>query len=140
VAENAWLAGVIGLAGVVAILLTALLIMSVRPSRARTTDPTRPRQVSRVPSGTPGPPGRARLRLGAICRPRRRRSVEGNFERAFVRIDAVDPYAVQRRIGEALADAGLVSSTSVFDDPPLPEHERRRGDVAGRSRQWEDEP
>jgi hypothetical protein len=139
VAENAWLAGVVGLAGVVAIILTALVIMSVRPSRARTTDRTRPGS-SRAPDATPGAAGRARLRLGAIGRPRRHRSVEGNFERAFARIDAVDPYAVQRRIGEALADAGLVSSASVFDDPPLPEHQRRRGEVTGRGRQWEDEP
>lgn len=139
-AENAWLAGVVGLAGVVAIVLTALVIGSLRPSRARTTDPIRSGRDPRSQRVTPGPPGRARFRIGAIGRPRSRRSVEGNFERACARIDAVDPYAVQRRIGEALADAGLVSSPSVFDDPPLPEHERHGGDVTGRGRQWEDEP
>lgn len=139
-AENAWLAGVVGLAGVVAIVLTALVIGSLRPSRARTTDPVRPGRDPRSPRVAPGPPGRARIRFGAIGRPRRYRSVEDNFRRSCARIDGVDPYAVQRRIGEALADAGLVSSPSVFDDPPLPEHERRRGDVPERGRQWEDEP
>ncbi|MET1005985.1 MAG: hypothetical protein ABWX96_10570 [Propionibacteriaceae bacterium] len=56
-----------------------------------------------------------------LRRTRGPRTVEGNFERAFARIDAVDPYLAQRRIGEALAEVGLVSPSSVFDDPPSPD-------------------
>jgi hypothetical protein len=42
----------------------------------------------------------------------RRAGVQHRLERAFRRVDAVDPYAAPRRIGEALLQAGLA-------EPPL---------------------
>lgn len=50
----------------------------------------------------------------------RRAGVQHRLERAFRRVDAVDPYAARRRIGEALVQAGLT------EPPPTTRPEDRR--------------
>jgi hypothetical protein len=50
----------------------------------------------------------------------RRAGVQQRVERAFVRIDAVDPYVAPRRIGEALLQAGLTEPS-----PSTPPEDRR---------------
>jgi hypothetical protein len=49
----------------------------------------------------------------------RRGGVHERLARAFARIDAVDPHAAPRRIGEAMVQAGLADPT-----PPLPRAKR----------------
>ncbi|WP_375387293.1 MULTISPECIES: hypothetical protein [Actinomycetes] len=50
----------------------------------------------------------------------RRAGVQQRLERAYRRVDAVDPYAAPRRIGEALLQAGLT------EPPPSTRPEDRR--------------
>lgn len=118
--QQAWLAILVGASIVVAIVLAAPLIPRLRSSgRLSTSHDPAPQSLGTV--GTTA--GRPRLvsLVPVLRRTRGPRTVEGNFERAFARIDAVDPYLAQRRIGEALAEVGLVSPSSVFDDPPSPD-------------------
>jgi len=48
----------------------------------------------------------------------RRGSVHDRLERAYHRVDAVDPHEAPRRIGEALLQAGLVDAAPGPTDPP----------------------
>jgi hypothetical protein len=50
----------------------------------------------------------------------RRGGVHERLARAFARIDAVDPHAAPRRIGEALAQAGLADQPFPPSPPPPP--------------------
>ena len=63
--------------------------------------------------------------FGARRSYRRSDGVVGRFDRAFVRIDQVDPYAAPRRIGLAMVQAGLVDAPSSPDAPleEQPTHE-----------------
>jgi hypothetical protein len=55
--------------------------------------------------------------FGSRRRPRRRMdSVGRRFDRAMVRIDTVDPYDAQRRIGEAIMVAGLVEEPEEVEE------------------------
>jgi len=53
----------------------------------------------------------------------RRGGVHERLARAFARIDAVDPHAAPRRIGEALVQAGLADLSS--EPPPTSTEEPR---------------
>ena len=64
-------------------------------------------------------------------RPRRRTDSVGlRFDRAMTRIDTVDPYDAQRRIGEAMVVAGLVDEADLPEETELPDESGadRRGD------------
>jgi hypothetical protein len=103
VPESALVTIVIGISGVVAIVGVGLVIRTLRPARSRQS-PDHPHGSSpAVADGT------RRVGWAAVPFRRRRRSVVGNVQRALDRIDAIDPYATQRRIGEALTDAGLAA-------------------------------
>jgi hypothetical protein len=117
VPENAWLAIVIGISGVVAIVGIGLVSRMLRPARSRRAASSERDTTSASAERRPGSGGRSGFALAAFGRPRHQRSVVGNFERAYRRIDSVDPYAVQRRIGEALADSGLVSAGPAAPQP-----------------------
>ena len=55
--------------------------------------------------------------FGSRRRPRRRSDSVGlRLERAVGRIDSVDPYDTQRRIGEAIVIAGLVDEADLPDE------------------------
>ena len=55
--------------------------------------------------------------FGSRRRPRRRSDSVGlRLERAVGRIDSVDPYDAQRRIGEAIVIAGLVDEADLPDE------------------------
>jgi len=136
VPQEAWLTIVLAVSGVVAIAVVMLAMHILRPS-ARVSSTRGPAD----PLGDPLDPTAARRRrlilIGGGYRLRGQRSVEDNFERAYARIDAVDPYLAQRRIGDALAEVGLVSS--VFDEPADRGRAQPFGEVPDRSHQWEDE-
>lgn len=116
--ENAWLTIVIGFSGVVAIIGIGLVARMVRPARSRGTATPGRRSTSTSPARESG--GRSGFALAAFGRTRTQRSVVGNFERAYRRIDAVDPYAGARRIGEALAESGLVAAAPSEAPPERP--------------------
>jgi hypothetical protein len=118
VPENALLTIVIGFSGVVAIIGIGLVARIVRPARSR-RPATPPPHPTSVPAATESA-GRSGFALAAFGRTRTQRSVVGNFERAYRRIDAVDPYAGARRIGEALAESGLVAAAPSEREPERP--------------------
>jgi len=83
------------------------------------------------PAGTRAPSSTGSLArgFGYLCVPRRPtagRGVHERLARAFDRIDAVDPHAAPRRIGEALVQARLA-------DPPPPAAPAVPPDVVWRS-------
>lgn len=136
--EDAWLTITIGSAAVLAIACVGYVLYALRGTRAGSAAGTPPASSYRT---TPLTGHRRRGSLRWTSRPRsgEHRSVEDNLARAFERIDAVDPFVAQRRIGQALAEVGLVSSPSVFDEPPPPAGADvpPRGE-AGRTSRWED--
>jgi hypothetical protein len=119
VPENAWLTIVIGFSGAVAILAVALVTRALRPTRAPADSTGRSMVHDDEPRGAGVAPiphrGWALRSFGPW---HRRRSVETNLQRAFARIDAVDPYAMPRRIGSALAETGLWSETEASRPTP----------------------
>jgi hypothetical protein len=139
--EDSWLVIVVGASAVVGIVLFALVLRSVRGHSLGVPEATSgvSSEVPRQPAAARGRGRGRRLRLGGIGRPRHHRSVEGNVERALSRIDGVDPFVAERKIAAALAEVGLVSSPSVFDDPALPEPRRPRGEADGSTQPWKDE-
>jgi hypothetical protein len=60
--------------------------------------------------------------------------VLANFERAVARIDSVDPYAMPRRIGEAMVDVGLLAPIPEEQDTPPSGHTWPFGTASGRRR------
>ena len=108
--SDAWLTGVVGVSGVVLIGLVLVVLRTL--SQARPAAPS----SSRSPSSTPSSAAHAARGMGylfgVLNTPRRQRSVEDNLQRAFARIDAVDPHSAERRIGMALADLGLIGTGS----------------------------
>ena len=109
--NEAGLIVLIGLTGAVLALFVVLLRHTLR-SRGRSTrrgteraaDESAP--ASRPPSAFTSS-GLGHL-FGGLGHRHRSSSVGARLERAYARIDAVDPYAGARRIGAALADSGLV--------------------------------
>ncbi len=106
--SDAWLTGVVGVSGVVLIGLVLVVLRTLSQARpARSGDP-------RSPAPSPSSAAHAARGMGylfgVLNTPRRQRSVEDNLQRAFARIDAVDPHLAERRIGMALADLGLTGT------------------------------
>jgi hypothetical protein len=103
--SDGWLTGVVGVSGVVLIGLVLVVLRTLSQSR-----PPRPGSATRSPSSPPSSAAHAARGMGylfgVVNTPRRQRSVEDNLQRAFARIDAVDPHLAERRIGMALADLG----------------------------------
>ena len=102
----------IGLTGAVLAVVVVLLRHTARnrgganrrePGRDATDDSS---PASRPPSVITSS-GLGHL-FGGLGHRHRSSSVEARLERAYARIDAVDPYAGARRIGASLADSGLV--------------------------------
>lgn len=96
--------GVSGIVLIVLVLAGLRIVSAARPQQPRspgTADQQR-RPVGYAARGL----GHM---FGAVNAPRRVRSVEDNLQRAFARIDAVDPYAGARRVGMALVEVGLLA-------------------------------
>jgi hypothetical protein len=129
VGGDAWLSIVIGASGVIAIILIAVVVRSIRPGPG--PGATGGSGGSGSTSSFTRNPRRTGLDLGPTTVHRRasargwefrsfgpwhqHRSVEHRMQRAFERVDAIDPYAMPRRIGNALAETGLLSEGS--DEP-----------------------
>jgi hypothetical protein len=111
---DAWLTIVVGASGIIAIVLIGLVVRVIRPARSTVSLTRTSRRAGRDPDGSAESGGSPWSR----ATPGRHRSVEGNLERAFARIDAVDPYELPRRIGSALTEAGLLSEAP--EEPPAP--------------------
>jgi hypothetical protein len=113
-----WL--VVGI-GIIVVVLAGLMLMFAPAladlrgrGRGRSFEPP---PASRLPTSYAGSllKGYGYM-FGSRHRPRRRADSVGlRFERAIGRIDSVDPYDAQRRIGEAIVVAGLVDEA---DLPP----------------------
>jgi hypothetical protein len=126
VPESSLVTIVIGISGVVAIVGVGLVVSTLRPVPSR-------RPLTDHPHGS-SPAASASDRVSGwsvIPFRRRRRSVAGNLQRAIDRIEAVDPYATQRRIGEALTDAGLTSAAPADTERRRPGHTWPFGLVSG---------
>jgi hypothetical protein len=112
VENEAGLIVLIGLTGAVLAFFVVLLRQTAR-SRGRSTrqGPDRDPAIERAPASRPPSAftssGLGHL-FGGLGHRHRSSSVGARLERAYARIDAVDPYAGARRIGAALADSGLV--------------------------------
>ena len=108
---------------VIGILIATLLVIAGFVIPIFLTGGMHPRSRPRVFSDSPA--GHLIMGFGYLYPPitftRSRGSVHRRMERAFQRIDAVDPYAPGRRIGEALMEAGFVESTP--EVPPATEAE-----------------
>jgi len=126
VLTDAWLTIVVGFSGVVAIVVMMGVAGSARARRAES--PSVP--GSRSPSSLLVFQTRSRRNQRLLSfRPRgSRRSVADNLHRAFRRIDGVDPYAMQRRIGEALSDVNLLAARPPGHGPSG-DRARHRGDT-----------
>lgn len=86
-------------------------------------------------SGPPNPSGSLARGFGYLYvapTAHRRGGVHERLARAFARVDAVDPHAAPRRIGEALVEAGLVEP--VAGERPAPPAQEWRGRPADRPR------
>jgi hypothetical protein len=128
------MAGDLGLVGLVllcAAVLIVLLVVVVRAlnsgRRRKVSSLLRPEPVDRIPAASSSSLARGVGYLyGPMGSTRRRRSVGLNLERAAQRVDAVDPYAVPRRIGQALTEIGLSLAAdtrpdrAVSTDPTTP--------------------
>ena len=107
---------VVVLVGMMLMFAPALADLRVRGrGRSRTAEPS---PAARVPSSYAGSLIKGvGYMFGFRRRPRRRTdSVGRRFERAMDRIDTVDPYDAQRRIGEAMVVAGLVEEPEEPDE------------------------
>jgi hypothetical protein len=126
VENEAGLTVLIGLSGAVLAFFVFLLLRTVRnrsrPSGPGTTDDDAGAPASRPPSAFTS--SGLRHLFGGLGHRHRNSSVGIRLERAYARIDAVDPYAGARRIGTALADSRLVGGHSAGhhpdDGPRLP--------------------
>ena len=108
-----WLAGVVGVSGIVLIALVTVVLRAVMSSRPRSSGAG---GQSSPLSGTVAFTARGLGHLfGSLNSPPRSPSVEKNMQRALSRIDAIDPYEGQRRVGMALADVGLVGDPAPAD-------------------------
>jgi hypothetical protein len=87
-------------------------------------------------SGPPNPSGSLARGFGYLyvspATHARRGGVHERLARAFARVDAVDPHAAPRRIGEALVEAGLVEPAA--GEGPVPPAQGWRGRPAERPR------
>lgn len=122
--ENAWLTIVIGVSGVVAIVAVGLITRLLRPPKPQPAYPGGAGSEETGGSRRSSGPARVSRRAWAMRSFGpwyHRRSVAANLERAFSRIDAVDPYLLPRRIGEALSETGLWSAQTA-----APESSHRR--------------
>ena len=122
-----WL--VVGI-GIIVVVLASVMLMFA-PALAD----LRGRGRGRSPTAEPPPPGvrRPNTYAGSLIkgfgymfasrrRPRRRMDSVGlRFDRAMTRIDTVDPYDAQRRIGEAMVVAGLVDEADLPEETELPD-------------------
>ena len=117
-----WL--VVGI-GIIVVVLVGMMVMFAPAladlrgrgrDRSRTGEP--PPAYARMPSSYAGSLIKgAGYMFGFRRRPRGRTdSVGRRFERAMDRIDTVDPYDAQRRIGEAIVVAGLVEEPEEPDE------------------------
>ena len=113
---NGWLAGVVGVAGLVLIAMVTVVLRAVNQSR-RARPGYGPTAESEPPTAVAYAARGLGHMFGAVNAPRRPRSVESNLQRAFARIDAIDPYAGPRRIGMALTDKGLLSPEAASTEP-----------------------
>ena len=112
-----WLTGVVGVAGIVLIALVTVVLRAVMSSRPRPADAGGQRD-SPLP-GTVAFTARGLGHLfGKLNSPPRSPSVEKNVRRALDRIDTVDPYEGQRRVGMALADVGMVGDPAPAESEP----------------------
>jgi len=115
--NDVWLAGVVGVAGLVLIAMVVVVLRVVNQSRR-----SRPGSGETDGSEPLTPVAYAARGLGhmfgAVNAPHRVRSVEDNLQRAFARIDTIDPYAGQRRIGMALTDVGLLDGAPDASEAP----------------------
>jgi hypothetical protein len=126
VLTDAWLTIVVGFSGVVAIVVMVGVAGSPRARRAESTDVPGLRSPS---SWLVFQASSRRSQPLLSFRPRgSRRSVSDNLQRALRRIDDVDPYAMQRRIGEALSDASLLAARPAGHGPSG-DRDRHRGDT-----------
>jgi hypothetical protein len=113
-----------------AVLVLVALVVFVSPLARSSSAPAADR------SGTDAPASRPTSPSGSLARgfgylslsPRqqtRRGGVHERLARAFARIDAVDPHAAPRRIGEALVQAGLADPARRAAPEPSPDVGRR---------------
>lgn len=110
------LTGVVGVSGIGLIALVAVVLRAVMASRPAPADTGK--RDSPLP-GTVAYTARGLGHLfGNLNAPPRSPSVEKNLRRALMRIDAIDPYEGQRRVGMALADVGLVGDPVPADPEP----------------------
>ena len=109
-AGAAWIMVVLAAALVVVALVVFVVPLGRRPAGA-----TQPARGATAPSSS-GALARGFSYLH-VSAPARRGGVHERLARAFARIDAVDPHAAPRRIGEALVQARLADAPSF---PPAP--------------------
>ncbi len=128
-----WL--VVGI-GIIVVVLASVMLMFA-PALAD----LRGRSRGRSRTAEPPPPGvrRPNSYAGSLIkgfgymfasrrRPRRRTDSVGlRFDRAMTRIDTVDPYDAQRRIGEAMVVAGLVDEADLPEETELPDEAEPTG-------------
>ena len=144
--NEAGLIVLIGLTGAVLAFFVVLLRHTVR-SRGRSTRRGMERDAADESAPASRPPsaftssGLGHL-FGGLGHRHRSSSVGARLERAYARIDAVDPYAGARRIGAALAGSGLVGGHSSGEPegmrPPWQPTESRRTEQ-GTEQQWRTE-
>jgi hypothetical protein len=135
-----WL--VVGIGVIVVVLASVMLMFAPALADLRGRDRSRSRTAEPPPPGVRRPTSYAGSLIkgfgymfGSRRRPRRRMDSVGlRFDRAMARIDTVDPYDAQRRIGEAMVVAGLV------DEADLPEEETELPDDAELTGVATDEP
>ena len=117
------------------VLIAVALVVFVAPvaRRADGGDSGRPR-TSVTPSAT-GSLARGFSYLHVSSRsPARRGGVHERLARAFARIDAVDPHAAPRRIGEALVQARLSEPSATRAAAPPPSWPAGTGERTGEVR------
>jgi hypothetical protein len=108
---------------VIGILVATLLVIAGFLIPIFLTSPGRPRSRPRARASADTPGSHLIMGFAYLFPPldfsRRRGSIQGRMERAFQRVDAVDPYAAPRRIGSALLQAGFVDTEAQL--PPAAE-------------------
>lgn len=104
---------------VIGILVATLLVIAGFVIPIFLTTGARPRSRPRARAFSDSPASHLIMGFTYLFPPidfsRSRGSVQRRMERAFLRVDVVDPYAAPRRIGTALMQAGFVDSEN-----PLP--------------------
>jgi len=112
-----------------ALVLVALLVFLVPLARGDRDDAGGAGSANARPTSSSGSLARGFGYLSVSPRSvARRGGVHERFSRAFARVDAVDPHAAPRRIGEALVQAGLADAA-----PPVPTSPALPPDMVWRS-------